>query len=260
MFPGRNSVSFFLGLVLCAGLAVPQASATQRHRVKKQAPAPLPSGPQGPVPQVPLDSIPPVAPTVTYHDGQLMILAPNCTLGDILRLVRKTTGAEMDIPAGATERVVTTLGPGPAQEVISDLLNGSHYNYVLLGSPANSKILTRVVLVPKNGSDNAGPAIAQNVPNQPGVSPPQPQDQLQETGNADAMDADSQPEETAPSDESQEQPSADADQQNAPEPPGIKTPQQLLQEMQERQLQMQRQAAPGQPIPGGQPTPPEQDR
>ena len=101
------------------------------------------------MPQIPLDSIPAVAPEVTYENGLLTIVAPNSTLGDILRSVRKQTAAEIDIPTSATERVATRLGPAPAREVMAELLNGSRFNYILLGSPANANALVRVVLVAK---------------------------------------------------------------------------------------------------------------
>ena len=128
---------------LCLGVA-PTANAdaaqsqhkTKTKKVQKPQLPPLPSGPTGPVQPMPLDSMAPVPPQVSYHDSQLTIVAPNSTLGDILRAVRKQTGAEIEIPP-ATERVVTHLGPGPAREVISQLLNGSRFNYVLLGSPAD---------------------------------------------------------------------------------------------------------------------------
>src|SRR3984957_4431892 len=114
--------------------AKPDTPAAHRaHKTKKQRPLPppLPSGTQGPVPQVPLDAIPAVAPTVSYQDGMLTIVAPNSTLGDILRGVRKHTSAEIDIPANANERVATHLGPGPARQIVAELLNGSRFNYIL---------------------------------------------------------------------------------------------------------------------------------
>ena len=106
-------------------------------KVQKPQLPPLPSGPTGPVQQVPLDSMAPVPPQVSYQNSQLTIIAPNSTLGDILRAVRKQTGAEIEIPH-CDERVVTHLGPGPAREVMAELLNGSRFNYVLLGSPADN--------------------------------------------------------------------------------------------------------------------------
>jgi len=68
--------------------------------------------------------------------------------------VRKHTSADIEIPATANERVVTRLGPGPAREVVAELLNGSRFNYILLGSPENANLLVRVVLVAKTGPDN----------------------------------------------------------------------------------------------------------
>ena len=65
---------------------------------------------------MPLDSIASVPPQVTYENNQLTIVASNSTLADVLRAVRKTTGADIDVPA-APERVVTHLGPGPARDV-----------------------------------------------------------------------------------------------------------------------------------------------
>lgn len=126
------------GLLLAGALCLPVAAqadtpaAHRVHKTKKQQPLPppLPSGAQGPVPQIPLDAIPAVAPTISYQDGMLTIVAPNSTLGDILRGVRKHTAADIEIPATANERVVTRLGPAPAREVVAELLNGSHFNYI----------------------------------------------------------------------------------------------------------------------------------
>jgi len=208
----------------------------------------LPSGPTGPLQhQVPLDAMAPVPPQVTYQNAQLTIVAPNSTLGDILRAVRKQTGAEIEIPA-APDRVVTHLGPGPARAVVAELLNGSRFNYVLLGSPANDALLTRVVLVAKTGPENVGP------PNDPSVA------EQQQPGNGtanmappdagvDANDAEATDDNT---DDAADQAAAEAEQPApAPEQPGVKTPQEMLQEMQQRQMQLQQQQMPGQPpMPG----------
>jgi hypothetical protein len=193
---------------------------------------------------------------VSYQNGQLSIVAPNSTLGDILRAVRKQTAAEMDIPTNATERVATHLGPGPAREVMAELLNGSRFNYVLLGSLSDANLLTRVVLVAKSGSDTPGPNPE---PGQNGlIQPPNP------TMPQDAANVQAEPELQESADETPEEnqdQANEAEQPAPPEPPGIKTPQQLLQEMQQRQLQMQQQQPQGQPpLPGPvypQPVPPQ---
>jgi hypothetical protein len=249
----RFASGILLG-ALMLGMGLGSAFAdTHSKKQKKQAqpPPPLPSGPTGKrLPQVPLDAIKPVAPQVSFQSGQLTIVAPNSTLGDILRAVRKQTGAEIDIPE-AQDRVVTNLGPGPAREVVAELLNGSRFNYVLLGSPQDANVLTRVVLVAKSGPDNPAP-------NNPAPNPTQ-QQAIAPVGNnmapppaeaQEANDAD-QPDDSANADENADAQPA-AEEQPVPDQSGAKTPQQMLQEMQQRQMQMQQQLAPGQPpIPGG---------
>src|SRR5277367_5887295 len=175
------------------------------HKLKKQALAPLPSGTQGPVPQIPLDAIPAVAPQVSFQDGLLTIVAPNSTLGDILRGVRKHTSADIDIPATANERVVTRLGPAPPREVMAELLNGSRFNYILLGSPDNANVLVRVVLVAKT-SDTPTPG-----PGQPAASPETAK--VADTPDADPADDAAADDTPDPATAEAEQPAAPADQQ-----------------------------------------------
>ncbi len=251
------------GLMLAGILCLPimgRADTQTTHRAhskKKAPPPPLPSGTQGPVPQIPLDSIPAVAPQVTYEAGLLTIVAPNSTLGDILRGVRKRTSADIDIPSSASERVATRLGPAPPREVMAELLNGSHFNYILLGSESDSNALVRVVLVAKTGPDNPpapAPVQANSTPGQPpvaGAPPETPEADAAEESAEDADQAAAEAEQAAP-----------ADQQ-----PGVKTPQQLLQEMQQRQLMLQQQQAnqpgaatppPGMPAPHQPQPPPDQ--
>jgi hypothetical protein len=218
------------GFLLTAAVSLPlmaRADTQTTHHAKKKPvpPPPLPSGTRGPVPQVPLDAIPAVAPQVTYDSGLLTIVAPNSTLGDILRGVRKHTSAEIEVPATANERVVTRLGPAPAREVMAELLNGSKFNYILLGSQSDPNALVRVVLVAKTPD---------TPPAQPGqenaaapVPPPTPQPEAEAEENTD---------------DNADQSAAEAEQPAPPpEQPGVKTPQQLLQEMQQRQLMMQQQ-------------------
>ena len=256
-------------MVLCFGILclviASQASAetSQSHRKSKKIVAlpPLPSGPTGPVQQIPLDSIAPVPPQVSYQNAQLTIVAPNSTLGDILRAVRKQTGAEIEVPS-APERVVTHLGPGPAREVVAELLNGSRFNYVLLGSPSDEAQLTRVVLVAKTGSETVSASNAPSLEEQQrlGIVPTgNPGAALPEQG-PEATDAEATEDNT---DENADQAAQEAEQQPPPsDQPGVKTPQQMLQEMQQRQLMLQQQQPPGQPpIPGaGMPPRPPQEQ
>jgi hypothetical protein len=243
MSAGLKLTGLLVAGVLClpiAGRADTPPAPHRAHKVKKQQPPPppppLPSGPQGPVPQVPLDAIPPVAPQVTFEDGMLTIVAENSTLNDILRGVRKHTAADIEIPATASERVVTRLGPGPAREVMAELLNGSHFNYILLGSPDDANALVRVVLVAKTGPDTPNPAAA-------GKTATAGKTEAADAADTEATDeaTDETPDQATAVPAEAEQPAAATTDQ-----PEAKTPQQLLQEMQQRQLQMQQQQ-PGQP-------------
>jgi hypothetical protein len=243
-----------LGIITPANATASQSQVKTKPKTKKpqkpQLPV-LPSGPTGPVQPIPLDSTAPVPPQVSYQNAQLTIVAANSTLGDILRAVRKQTGAEIEIPV-ATERVVTHLGPGSARDVLAELLNGSRFNYVLLGSPADNAVLTRVVLVAKTGPDNAG------APNNPAITE-QPQAGIVQrsggpgaatlpevAGDAEATDNNA--------DDAADQAAAEAEQApGSPDQPAVKTPQQMLQEMQQRQLQLQQQQQGQQQPPAGQP-------
>ncbi|MBV8052523.1 MAG: hypothetical protein JOZ80_15140 [Acidobacteriaceae bacterium] len=189
--------------------------------------------------------MPASAPQVAFSNDTLTINANNATLGDVLRAVHRQTGAAIDMPGNATDRVVGRFGPGPVRDVMTSLLNGSHFNYVLLGSTTNPNGLERVVLISKSSgmdqmAQQTGQAGAQNPP-APGM--PQPA----ETPEATADDAaeTTMPEASEPvDDQAQAQQSEDQPQPQPQNPFGqgaVKTPEQLLQELQQRQQQMQQQ-------------------
>ena len=87
---------------------------------------------------------------VSFREGQLAIKSNKATLSEVLFAVQQRTGAEIAIPAGAEqEKVVADLGPAPAQEVLSHLLNGSRFNFLILNSAKNPLQLDRVILTPR---------------------------------------------------------------------------------------------------------------
>jgi hypothetical protein len=88
-------------------------------------------------------------------------------LADILNEVRAQTGADIAIPAGAEqEQVVATIGPATPRAALSELLNGSRYNFIIVGTDADANQLERVVLTPKGVIDanDAPPPAADPVP------------------------------------------------------------------------------------------------
>jgi hypothetical protein len=108
-----------------------------------------------------LENMPPQLPTVTLHNGDLTIVAYNSSLHDILEMVRAQTGATVDIPSDATERVFVNLGPGPTRKVLDLLLAGSSFNYILLGSETDPQALTKVLLSPKPTGNSESSAMAE---------------------------------------------------------------------------------------------------
>jgi hypothetical protein len=85
--------------------------------------------------------------TVSFHEGMLSISSNKANLSEVLFAVHQQTGAEIAIPAGSEqEQVVGDLGPAPAPDVLSHLLNGSKFNFLILSSASDPRILDRVIL------------------------------------------------------------------------------------------------------------------
>jgi hypothetical protein len=232
---------------------------TAKKPQKQLIPAPaLPAYTPAPLEPLPLEQVPAVAPRVHFSGGELSIVAHNSTLSDVLKEVREQTGAEFEIPPNANERVVADLGPGPARSVLADLLNGTHFNYVMVGSTTDPTAIQSIILTPRTG----GPDTTTTAANRAGVpqrgfgQPPIMSTTPAEVAPAD--DSDSADDAEATDDQAADQ-QADQAQQNGGQPTTPKTPEQLLQELQRQQQQSQQQnpqsGQPGQP---GQPGPPPQ--
>jgi len=249
--------------LVCAALCAP-AYGEQRHskrhskKTAKATPPPIVQ-PTGPLSPLPLAQTPALPAQVTYQNNQLTIVALNSTLGDILRAVRTRTGAVVEIPANANERVMGQFGPASARDVLVALLNGSNFNYVLLGSAKSPNAVEHVILTSKTGSvpNNAQPqdpamqaGIPQRFPNQMNMQQPptDAQDQDLSNSNDDASDEES-------SNGGQDQ-AIQAPPQPVNGQPEIKTPEQLLQELQRQQQLLQQQSgAPQGPPPGSSTSP-----
>jgi hypothetical protein len=95
---------------------------------------------------VTLEQQPATEPTVLFENGLLTLTATNSTLHDVLQAIQDKTGAEIEIPPQSEERVAARVGPGSARDVLESLLTGSKFNYVLVGSNADPRTLTRVLL------------------------------------------------------------------------------------------------------------------
>ncbi len=150
------------------------------------------------------------------------------------------------MPPASTERVVGQFGPGAPRDVMAQLLNGSHYDYVLVGSPADPGALKKVVLTARATGPEPAPPPQNNQPqgyNQGMQAPPQTEpDQTSEDTATDV-----QPEPEQPPQPEQEEPQGEQPQQPNPNGgPVVKTPEQLLRELQQQQQQQQQNGQPPQ--------------
>jgi hypothetical protein len=81
---------------------------------------------------------------VTLSGGKLTVDANNSDLGSILQDVARSSGMTID---GSSEgkRVFGIYGPGTPHDVLTDLLAGSGYNFMMLGG-ANGSVPSHLVL------------------------------------------------------------------------------------------------------------------
>jgi hypothetical protein len=275
-------LQFALALFVTACLCTPVLSAAQHHtrKSKKKAVAKVQQSQPDPAPAPPPtpEQLPAIAPKLTYQNGLLTIVAQNSTLDDILRDVHSKTGANIDVPGPATERVVGQFGPGSPRDVLATLLNGSHFNYVMVGTPTSPDSVAQVILTRKTGGETPpSPSGTMEQPGMMAVQPPvngqqfppgtfpQPQVQNQPVDSPDEPAPDAAEETTDES--AQDQDTGENTDEGAPEQvnpgvagqnpnqPAVKTPEQLLQELQ-RQQQIMQQQQQGQ-NPGQQPVQPQ---
>ena len=195
------------------------------------------------------DQYPPKPPRVSFRNGQLSIIAENSTLPDILTAIHQRTGAAMELPTTlSSERVAVKLGPASTGDVLAALLNGSHFDYIVLNRPEDPSSPERIILREKvaadpnpaannNGYNNGYVASAQP----PAYQPPEVQEMPETAPDEEVAEPESAPGQSP--DANYTPPAGDQNQG--------KTPEQLLEEL--RQMQQQQR---GQPQPQLQPPQP----
>lgn len=96
-------------------------------------PAPVkPAAPAWPIPPAQQPAQPA---TVTLNGDQLTIVAKNSSLQAILNTISKQTGLKV-VGLDSDMRIYGTYGPATVIQTINALLQGSQYNYVLVGGDA----------------------------------------------------------------------------------------------------------------------------
>jgi len=205
----------------------PAATPTQQpvhHRHPKATPKQEAPPPVAPVPVTPPEPEQPKWPafdpaaqaSVIWDSHGLKIDAANSSLQQILKDVATDTGVKVD-GLSTDQRIFGTYGPGQARDVLSQLLQGSGYNVMMVGDQGGGT--PRQVLLSTRQAATNQPAARSNP-----------------TGNDD-------------DNEVEEQPQAQEPPPGRPQfPPGApqRSPEQFRQQLQQ-QMQQQQQQQPQQP-------------
>lgn len=150
----RNQVLQLRGLQIAllaltaasVGLAQ-QAATTPAAEADSSAPAPVAAAPVPP-------EAPVLAPKVVCKGDQMTISANNSTLSSVLDEVHRCMGTKIDLPDGAGQkRMFDHIGPGPASQVLDELLSNTGYNYIIGSSPANQEKIESIMLLARTATD-----------------------------------------------------------------------------------------------------------
>ena len=173
-----------------------------------------PEPPKPELPKWPANQDPTVA-NVVWDSHGLRIDASNSSLSEILKEVSTSTGLKVE-GMGSDQRIFGAFGPGPARDVLAQLLEGTGYNVLMIGDQGQGTP-RQLVLSTQHAGDPAQLARGSASANS--------------DDDADTEEPQPQPQPTMP-----------------PIRPGFtpgqppRTPQQIMQEMQERQqMQLQQQ-------------------
>ena len=143
-------------------LHTPSRSGAAHALTQPAQAAPAPAAP--PVPEAPHwpANDQPAQATVVWDSHGLRIDAENSSLEQILRDFSTATGAQVDGMA-ADQRVFGTYGPGQARDVLSELLQGSGYNVIMIGDQGQGA--PRQIVLSVRQAAGAQPAATNNQAN-----------------------------------------------------------------------------------------------
>lgn len=236
--------------------------ATPAPVIQAQSAAIRPAKPLNPPAKAakPSPAVPAVAPSllsapsepakITLASGKLTVEANNSSLSQILQQIAKAGGMKIDglrTGGNADPRVFGSYGPGAPRDVLSDLLNGTSYNVLMMGNTAAGIPREMALSLRGAGVPNPAPrpsAAAQDSENQDDA---QPAADATDTGDTDTDEVQSNGSAAEP--ENNLVPPAGVH-ENEPitPPPGapgaqqkVKTPQEILQELQNMRMQQQQQ-------------------
>jgi len=102
---------------------------------------------------------------IEYQNGQLQITAEDSTLGKVLDTVCQLLGAQIVAPPElSTERIAVHLGPAPPGEVVHSLLDGSRFDYIIMGSTEKPEAVKTLIIKLHNSPSTPGQFGSSSVP------------------------------------------------------------------------------------------------
>ncbi len=149
--------------------SAPANKSTPRHKestaTPEESPAPqaaaLPAKPPEPEAPVWPANEKPAQAAITWDSQGLRIEAANSSLQQIMEDVATLTGAKVE-GLETDERVFGAFGPGQARDVLSQLLQGSGYNVLMIGDQGQGTprqiVLTARSAAPKTSAANPSPS------------------------------------------------------------------------------------------------------
>ena len=163
-------------LVLGSSLFIQGMSVVGQSAQPPQAKKPSPSSvnlpaaePAAPTPApapvvLPPEQTPAHAPVIAW-DGQLLTVdAENSSLSDVLLGIRSRTAASIEMPASTSrERIAVHIGPAPIREVLSSLLYGTNFNYVIQSAEGDDSAVGKVILTAREGDKSGDDAASDTV-------------------------------------------------------------------------------------------------
>lgn len=151
-----------------------QAHRRSSHSKKhgKAVPAPTPAAAPPPPPLPPLQQAAQQA-KIQFIQGMLSIDAQNSSLKEILNQVSKQTGMQIQ-GLDHDERIYGQYGPDTVTNTLTDLLDGSGYNYVLIGGDDGAAPTKLLLAASTGGSSAGGSAAGTNVPPPANAAPSTP--------------------------------------------------------------------------------------
>ena len=112
--------------------------------------------------------------SVTYDGKLLSVQAHDASLRSVLTVIGKRTGTEIDFGAiSDASGVYVDIGPATVRDLLRDLLNGSHLNYVMLRSRSDPGFVERLVILGSEHEpasvDRPSSAVVAAQPTQPNL-------------------------------------------------------------------------------------------